>query len=201
MDPNAAAEFLSIWGYPAFVVLLLATGFGSPIPEDLLLLVGGYLISADVFSWQLVLPLAMIGVVGSDCILYVAGRHLRTRSIRGPRFRRLIRPARLRLATRWFGRMGDRSIFVARLVPGTRAVTFITAGLRGVAPVRFLILDVLGALVWVPLLLFSGGLLGEQIGGLHRILGWIARGAEWAILLGILLLIAWWWWGREESKL
>jgi len=39
-------------------------------------------------------------------------------------------PAHLRVATRWFSRFGDRIVFFARLLPGTRLLVFLTAGVR-----------------------------------------------------------------------
>src|SRR5688500_9464711 len=51
MDPHSLLTLLETWGYAALLVLLIATGIGSPIPEDLLLLTAGYLIFAGVFLW------------------------------------------------------------------------------------------------------------------------------------------------------
>jgi membrane protein DedA with SNARE-associated domain len=194
MDPNTAAEFLGVWGYPSFLVLLLATGFGSPLPEDVLLLLGGYLVSADVFAWRLALPFALAGVVGSDVILYMAGRHVFSQALRSRWMGFLIRPARLRYAMRWFSRFGDRTIFLSRLIPGTRTIVFIAAGMRGVPLGRFLVYDVLGAVIWVPLLLFAGSQVGEELGGLTQTLGWLKTFAILAVLAMCVVLIARWLW-------
>ncbi len=131
MDPNAVADLLGSWGYPALLALLLLTGVGSPIPEDLLLLSAGYLIFTDVFHWPVALAICAGGVVASDIMLYSAGRHLAWRSTRGPAGR-LLSPERLLRGTRWFGRLGHKAILLARLTPGTRAIVFVTAGARAV---------------------------------------------------------------------
>ena len=142
-------EFLTDWGAPAFLALLLLTACGSPIPEDLLLLVGGYFVSAGIMEWPLILTVSLLGVIGSDTMLDSTGRKLAWRP-RTSLEERVLSPARLRRATEWLESFGPVAIFAARLAPGTRAVVFLTAGLRGVPPSRFLTYELLGALIWVP---------------------------------------------------
>jgi len=201
MDPQLAADFLGTWGYPAFVVLLLATAVGSPLTEDLLLLAGGYLGGARVFSWPVAAPLALGGLLAADTLLYAFGRKLRTHSLRRGFVRRMIRPGRLRIATRWFARFGEGVVFLARLVPGTRMVVFVSAGLRGIPLWRFLALDGLAALIWVPLLLLIGEQLGERAGDLGRTLDWV--GDRVLLLVGV-ALAAWLahraWVARERRR-
>ena len=200
MDPIVLAEFVATWGYLALLVLLLLTGIGSPVPEDLLLLVGGYLVFTGVIGWPLTLTVSLVGVVGSDMVLYSAGRHLAWRP-RGNLEERVLSPGRLRRVTRWFDRIGPAAVFAARLIPGTRALVFVTAGLRGLPASRFLIYDLLGALIWVPLLLFLGHRLGDRIGDLTSVVRWTRDGSLWLTAVGVTLLALWLVWGREESKL
>ena len=201
MDPQATADFLGTWGYPAFVVLFLATAVGSPLTEDVLLLVGGYLVGARVFTWPVAAPLAFGGLLAADAVLYAFGRKLRTHSLRGGFVRRMIRPGRLRIATRWFARFGEGVVFLARLVPGTRMVVFVSAGLRGIPLWRFLVLDGLAALIWVPLLLLVGERLGERAGDLGRTLEWLGD----RVLALLLVAFAAWavhraWVARERRR-
>ena len=200
LDTSGIADLLASWGYPAFLALLCATGLGSPVPEDLLLLSGGYLISAGVFSWPLTLPVAITGVVGSDLMLYGFGRRMRTHQP-GGWAGRIIPLKRLQRPAPWFARAGAAAVLAARLVPGTRAIVFISAGLHGVRPLLFLLFDIAGALIWVPLLLWVGAAIGEEIGGLGTLLAGLSRAAFWLIAGAVLLLMAWRVWRTEESKL
>lgn len=200
MDPLTLAEFVTTWGYLALLVLLLLTGIGSPIPEDLLLLTAGYLVFVEAIAWPLTLPICLVGVVGSDVVLYAAGRHL-TWHPHKELEERVLSPARLERATRWFARLGPAAVFGARLVPGTRAVVFVSAGLQGLPASRFLLYDIGGALIWVPLLLFVGYRLGDRVGNLDALVRWMQGAGFWLALTAIILLISWLTWGREESKL
>jgi membrane-associated protein len=133
-------------------------------------------------------------------MLYSAGRHLAWHSARSTDDA-LLSPGRLQRATRWFARLGDGVIFAARLIPGTRAVVFLTAGARGIPATRFLRYDVLGAVLWVPGMLVIGHTSGVAIGDLGEALEWLGRSAVWAMLAAALLLVLRLSWGREASKL
>ena len=200
MSPARLAELLGDWGYATYLLLLVATGLGSPIPEDLLLATAGYLISANAFSWPGALILGIVGVVTSDVLLYTWGRRLHAGMSRGW-MSRLVRPHHLAAAEVWLARFGDKAVFFGRLLPGTRTVAFIGAGVRRMPLGRFLLFDVLGALVWVPAVLFAGAQMGEEIGGLDQLLARLARSVVWIVLGLIILLALWKWRGAEASKL
>ena len=200
MNPSTLAVFLQHWGYPAFLLLLFLTSFGFPVPEDLVLLSGGYLISIGVFSWPVSLPIALIGVISSDYVLYTFGRRMATHAT-GESEGRLVPIHRLQRFAAWFDRVGAAAVLFARLLPGTRAVVFVSAGLRGVSPQAFLAWDTAGALLWTPVMLWIGTELGERIGSLAQLLDGIARFAFWILLLAAALLVLRRYWRREESKL
>lgn len=199
MNPARLAELLGDWGYTTYVVLLCATGVGSPIPEDLILATAGYLVSAGVFGWPGAIAAGVFGVVASDALLYGWGRRIRG-GASGGWLSRLVRPHHLAKADRWLSRFGPWSVFVARLVPGTRAVAFIAAGARQMSFARFLTADIAGALIWVPLILALGAQLGDEIGGLDRVIGWVGRMGLWVTGAAVLLLAVWTYWRAEESK-
>jgi membrane-associated protein len=200
MDLSAVSELLMTWGSPALLLLLLLTGVGSPIPEDLLLLTAGYLVFSGVLNWPPVLVICLAGVVGSDVILFGAGRRFGWRP-EGSLDSSVVSPSRLARVTVWFDRIGPSLVFVARLVPGTRALVFVSAGIRGMPASRFLSYDILGAAVWVPLVLWAGYASGEHLGTLDAALRNVQEGAMWLVALAAALMVGWLVWGREESKL
>jgi membrane protein DedA with SNARE-associated domain len=200
MPPDPVAHFLVTWGYPAYAAAFIATAFGSPVTEDLLLLTGGYLVGTGIFSWPLAAPLSVVCVVATDCIIYSFGRLLRSRSLkRSSWLRWIVRPAQLRLATRWFGRFGEWIVFIARLTPGTRLVVFLTAGVRGMPLWRFALIDAAATVIYVPALMLIGAKLGERIGSVDHALQWIADRAFQAIVVVAVLLalrVVWQRWTR-----
>jgi membrane protein DedA with SNARE-associated domain len=200
MEPNALSMFLGTWGYLALLALLILTGVGSPIPEDLLLLTAGYLVSVGVFEWPLALGTGAVGVVVSDLMLYSAGRHVAWRSARWPEGY-FLSAERLQRATRWFARCGPVVVLIARLVPGTRAIVFVTAGIHSIPMSRFLGYDILGAAVWVPAAVAFGNFAGRHFGDLASVMDWLDRAGTGVAIVACALLLTWFWLGREESKL
>lgn len=200
VDPETLSALLHAWGYPALLLLLILTAAGSPIPEDLLLLTAGYLVFSDVFEWPAALAVSLVGVVLSDVMLYSAGRHLAWRSTRWPNSR-AISGERLERATGWFNRVGHPLVLIARLIPGTRAMVFLAAGVRSLPVWSFLRYDVLGASLWVPSMLVVGHASGSRIGDLEMVIAWVSRSAVWMIAIASVFLLIWLSWGREESKL
>ncbi len=65
---------------------------------------------------------------------------------------------------------------------------------------RFLLADIAGALIWVPLVLVLGAQLGDEIGGLDRVIGWVGRMGLWIALAIVTLILLWTRWRAEESK-
>jgi membrane protein DedA with SNARE-associated domain len=173
---------------------------GSPIPEDLLLVTTGYLVFSNIFDWPAALAVSLAGVVISDVMLYSAGRHLAWRSMRWSDSRVLSRE-RLARATGWFDRIGDPLVFIARLIPGTRAMVFLAAGVRALPVWRFLWYDLLGASLWVPSMLVVGHVSGSHIGSIETVMVWVSRSVVWVIAIAGVLFVLWLSWGREESKL
>jgi membrane protein DedA with SNARE-associated domain len=200
MTPAAVAAFLAQWGYQAYFGLFLVTAIGSPVTEDILLLVGGYLIGEGVFDARVTVPLAVVGMVLSDVALYNVGRYLRTHTQRRGLVSRVVRPARVRQATRWFARYGDATVFVSRLLPGTRLICFVGAGMSGVRPLQFLLYDVLGALVWAPLLLWAGYRLRAHIGSLGDVLAWVEQRIFWLAIALVVFVVARQYWLRHVQQ-
>ena len=200
MDPDALSALLGTWGYPALLALLVLTGVGSPIPEDLLLLTAGYLVFVGIFEWPFALGVCGVGVVASDLMLYSAGRHIAWRS-KGWPDGHFLSPERLQRATRWFDRCGQPLVLVARLVPGTRAIVFVTAGVHSIPMSSFLRYDILGAALWVPAMLAAGRAGGSRVGNLGNAMEWLEQAGAVVFLIAAVLLLTWFWLGREESKL
>jgi membrane protein DedA with SNARE-associated domain len=199
MEPHELSALLGSWGYPALFALFLATGVGSPVPEDVLLVGTGYLISAGVLAWPAASAVAWLGVIASDLILFVAGRrlawHISGRSADG-----FFSPARMQHATRWFDARGDVLVLLARLVPGTRAVVFVTAGVRAMRGQTFLKYDAVGALLWVPAMLWVGHLTERRFGDPAALAEYVSA-AAWTPVVAIVVLICWLTLGREAAKL
>lgn len=180
--------------------LLLACGFGLPMPEDLILFAAGmmaYYKSADV--WIMV-GVCFLGVVLGDTSVYtigaVFGRRLRKTAL----VKKLLPPARMRMVRRKLHDQGNKVIFAARFMPGLRTPVFFTSGTLHL-PVRiFLFYDCLAALISVPTIVYATYYFGDHVDRVVRVVRRIQFGVIGTILFIIAMLAIKGWWGAKKER-
>lgn len=139
------------FSYPGVFLILLATGLGVPIPEELPIAIAALMARWEVMHWVSALLSCLAGVLAGDMLLYWVGRHFGRRVLQWPTVRRILTPAREARVMDAYHRHGLKFVVMARLVMGLRAAAFLTAGLVRVPFPRFLLADVTAVLVSVPL--------------------------------------------------
>lgn len=151
--------------YAGVFALLLACGLGVPMPEDVILVTGGYiayLYPQNVNLFVLIL-VGMAGVLIGDSMMFMVGRRFGPRAATLPLFKRVLTPARLAKMEGYFGSYGNKIIFMGRFMAGVRSPLFMTAGISGVKYSRFILVDGLAASVSVPMFIVLAYTFGEEI--------------------------------------
>jgi membrane protein DedA with SNARE-associated domain len=144
-------ELIGDFTYPGVFLVLLATGLGVPIPEELPIVIAAMMARWQVMHWAGALGSCLGGVLAGDMLLYVVGRHFGRRILAWPAARRILAPEREARVMDAYHRHGLKFVVMARLVMGLRAAAFLTAGLVRVPFLRFVLVDVAAVLVSVPL--------------------------------------------------
>ncbi|MCE9589155.1 MAG: DedA family protein [Planctomycetes bacterium] len=198
MSHSMIDSLIANTSYPYAIValILLASGFGAPIPEDIPLILGGYLCYEGIGDANIyvMLPVTFGAVIGADLIIFYLGRRYGQHIPRIPVIRRFLTPDRLAKATESFHKHGGKTIFIGRFLPGLRAPIFFTAGSFGIPAWKFLLSDGVAALISVPVLVLAGFFFGEYI---HKVRV-IAGRAEIAIVVVIVIAIAGVFWYRRR---
>jgi membrane protein DedA with SNARE-associated domain len=137
------------YGYWAVAIGILLEDFGLPTPGETLLITGAILASAGALNIYLLLFVSWLGAVIGDNIGYLIGRTGGHRlMIRyGARFG--VTDARLKQVEAFFDRYGAWVIVFARFVLVLRQFNGIVAGTLEMHWLRFLILNAVGAALWV----------------------------------------------------
>jgi membrane protein DedA with SNARE-associated domain len=197
--------FLMPYGTVAYVIMfliLLACGFGLPLPEDIILITGGMLSSHGVTNHWVTLGICMAGVLIGDTIIYTAGRTMGERIKRTKLFSYLIQEERDKKIQFWFSKYGDKVIFFARFMPGLRTPLFLSSGVYRVPAWKFLLLDGIAAVISVPLWIWLGFLFGSNLELLELKIHQLKLGIY--SILGVvltLILVAWFVKKKIEEKL
>jgi membrane protein DedA with SNARE-associated domain len=144
--------------------ILVACGLGFPLPEDVPLIAGGYLVWDGTLEWLPTILITLLGVLIGDTILYTFGRKLGYKILEQERVQTLFKPEKIRRTRAYFRKYGDKIVFFARFVAGFRAVAFFMAGTMKMNYRRFILFDATAALVSVPVWIGVGYGLGYYLG-------------------------------------
>src|SRR6185503_64458 len=139
--PLMLFDLIIKFSYPGVFLVLLATGLGLPIPEELPIVIAAMMSRWEVMHWWGALLSCLGGVLAGDMLLYVVGRHFGRRILEWPAARRILTPEREARVMEAYHRHGLKFVIMARLVMGLRAAAFLTAGLVRVPFPRFLLVD------------------------------------------------------------
>jgi membrane protein DedA with SNARE-associated domain len=158
MEPLSwLVNFFTEFGYWAVFGVLIACGFGLPIPEDISLVAGGIISGLHFTQLHTMFVVGMAGVLIGDGIVFAIGRLFGERVFSLPYIRRLMTPERFALVQSKFTKYGNWVLFAARFMSGLRTPIFLTAGASGkVSFVRFFVLDGGAALISVPVWIYLG---------------------------------------------
>jgi membrane protein DedA with SNARE-associated domain len=153
--PAVISHSIEHYGYFAVAIGILLEDFGLPAPGETLLITGAIGASTGALNIYLLLLLAWAGAVIGDNIGYgignYGGHHLLVRY--GARIG--ITSDRLKHVEKFFDHYGGWVIVFARFVVILRQFNGIVAGTLGMHWLHFLVLNAIGAALWVG---FWGGL-------------------------------------------
>jgi membrane protein DedA with SNARE-associated domain len=150
--------------YLSIFAVLVACGLGVPLPEDISLILGGFLVYKGVASLWVMVATGFCGILVGDSLIYLAGRRVGRRVRTGHGWlARVVTPARRIQVEGLFARHGEKIVILARFMPGVRAVTYFTAGSAGMPYPRFICFDGLAALGSAPLFVLLGYRFGRHL--------------------------------------
>ncbi len=179
---------ISHWGYVAIFAFVVLGNLGLPIPENSVLWIAGFLVWKGRLSLLLVLLVGVVAAVAGDNLGYWIGRRYGQPAVDRHGRRLYLTPERLETMRRFVHRYGPVGVFIARFVIGLRFMAGPLAGSMGLSPSAFIVANVLGALVYVPVTVGEGYAVGY---GLRRYVKGFLLGEdtlEKLLLLGVIAL-------------
>ena len=187
--------------YGLVLLVLLACGLGVPLPEEVVLITGGFLVFKGAASLPIMMAVCLAGILGGDTIIFMSGRHLGSRLSQRWPFRRILTPAKQRKVEQQFARYGEKVVTAARFIPGLRSVTFFMGGAARMRYRRFILFDGIAAIASVTTFVSLGFLFGGKIDLLVQQL----RRGQMTVLLIVAAVIASicfarWAWRRRNAS-
>ncbi len=137
---------------------LFCTGIGiPPVPEE-----AGILYAASVHAlhpevhWWLAWPACGLGIVAADCVLYGVGRRWGPKLFEYRWVQKVLSAERRVRIEGHFSQHGMKLLLLARFLPPLRTGVFLIAGATRYSFTKFLIADLIYAVVGVGLFFFCG---------------------------------------------
>ena len=185
------AHLVQTYGLLLVFGIVMLEQIGLPIPAFPVLIVAGALGVDGHASWALCLLASVLACLASDYFWFRAGRFY------GKRILRLL--CRISLSPDScvsqtednFNRFGPNSLVIAKFIPGFNTIAPPLAGAMGTATPRFLLLSVLGGLLWSGVGLGIGAAFHGSVDQVLDVLESMGTAALQAVLALLALFIAW----------
>lgn len=182
-------------GYWGIGIGMAIESANIPLPSEVILPYGGYLVSTGRLEfYRAVMAGTIGGTVGSTLSFYLGLRGGRPLLVKYGRFFGFS-IKHLELADRWFERYGEATVFFTRLMPIVRTFISLPAGIAGMNFKKFLLYTFLGSLPWSLLLTYIGLKLGQNWKAIEP---WFHR-LDVVVALGIAAVIFYLWRKRRKG--
>jgi len=159
---NTIVNLLNQTGYLGIFVLMVMESATLPIPSEVVLPLGGYLVSQGRLEFWSTVAVATVGSLIGTMVDYGIGYYLGRPAVL--RYGRIVRFSEKRLETteKWFASHGRSVVLLARFVPLLRTLIAFPAGLVKMDLKRFLVYSAAGILAWDIALVYLGVLAGQN---------------------------------------
>jgi len=185
------------YGYWAVGGALLLENAGIPVPGETILLLASFLAYSEHdlrFSWILVV--GTIAATLGDNLGFALGYHGERPLLARYQSIFKIQKSTLDRGERLFERYGSLTIFFARFVFGMRIIAGPMAGVLRMPWKRFLLVNFLGAALWVTVISSVGYFFGRHWEKLEQGM----KRFDVAVAIIVLLLAAFLWWRNRRSR-
>jgi membrane protein DedA with SNARE-associated domain len=150
------------WGPWAVFGLLLLSGVGIPLGEDIIIIPAGMIVAHGEMPLFPTLLAAYAGVVSGDLLWFFVCSKFGTRILHKRWFKRFIHPKRMLQAKYQFDKRGAWVIVLARFIPASRTTTITVAGLMHMPFIKVATPTLICCLITVPMQLFAGWWIAES---------------------------------------
>ena len=149
--------------YATLFVILLLSGIGFPIPEEVTLVLGGYLAYLEFIDFQAAMYVLVAGIIVADVIGYLLGRFYGDWLWRNIFSRIRGMDMVIGKAQQYFDRYGEKVVMFSRVFAAVRVAVPILAGHFRMDFKKFLVYDLIGAIPWTVFLVSISYYLGTGL--------------------------------------
>ena len=169
------------WAYALlFLIIFAETGLVvfPFLPGDSILFIAGTVVATADLNVHMLVALLIVAAILGDSLNYAIGHYIGPRVYDKPDLR-WFKQDHLRRTHAFYDKYGGVTIIIGRFVPIIRTFAPFLAGVAGMTYRKFLSYNVIGAVMWISLLVYAGYLFGN--------IPWVKQNLS-LIVLGIVLV-------------
>lgn len=183
-----------IWVYALIFGIAYLENILPPIPGDLVVVFGGYLVGMGKLSFLPTVFWAGLGGAIGFMTLFEIGKHI-GRQASEKKGLKWISQEQLEKSQGWMQKYGQGIVLANRFLAGTRSVISLSAGISHLNTFYTLISSTISSFVWCALLVYLGFWLGDR----WELVGeWLATYSK--VIFGVLAVVAAIWAYRKFGK-
>ncbi|MBI2826081.1 MAG: DedA family protein [Planctomycetia bacterium] len=150
--------------YLGIIVVLILTGSGLPVPEEVPIIAAGVAAYYGQLNPWLALASCFVGALLGDCVMYSIGYYFGHGVLREhPWFSRFLKPEREAHIEQMIVQHGWKVFFLARFLVGLRSPVYLTAGILRIPFRRFVLVDLFCAAIVITTFFGLSFLFAEHI--------------------------------------
>lgn len=171
-----------------FAVLVI-TGAGVPISEEIITLAAGFLVYHAVLDPVLGWITCYVGILVADMIAVYIGWHFGKAVLHRRWIKRLLHPRRVLWAKHQVHEHGAWMIAASRFIPGTRYPVLLITGMMHLPRWKVLLADGSAAVVTVSLQMFIGWWLAHAVANVGQLMEYHMPIGLGMLAIGVLLVL------------
>ena len=182
------STFTPIGIYVTLFAFALIENVFPPSPSDLVVVVGGSLVSTGVIDFLPTLFLTSLGSIAGFMILFYFGGTVDRRVVHSGKYKYIPIEAVEKVEV-WFKKYGYYIILINRFLPGTRSVISFFAGISNLNVKKTVILASISALIWNAIIIYLGYLFGNNVAVVDEYLSTYSNIAIGVTVIVVLFLV------------
>ncbi len=196
---NNISSFTPFWIYVTLFLFAFVENVFPPSPSDLVVVIGGSLVSTGVISFIPALLLTTIGSVVGFMILFYFGSTVDRKIVHSGKYKYIPVDA-IEKVELWFKKYGYYVIIANRFLPGTRSVISFFAGMSMMDAKKTILLATLSSFVWNAIIIYLGYIFGNNVSVVDKYLSTYSNIAIAITVVVVIILVMKFYLSRKKIK-
>ena len=196
---NNISSFTPFWIYVTLFLFAFVENVFPPSPSDLVVVIGGSLVSTGVINFIPAVLLTTLGSVIGFMVLFYFGSTVDRKVVHSSKYKYIPVDA-IEKVEIWFRKYGYYVILANRFMPGTRSVISFFSGMSNLNVKKTLILASISALVWNTIIIYLGYIFGNNVSVVDKYLSTYSNVAIAITVVAVIILVMKFYLSRKKDK-